>query len=205
MIHHHGFLADYSQADSPIHRLPVGVKFFITIGLVIATVLIPMSHVLFFVSSAVAIILIAVISRVPPFFLIKRISMAEPIVLGAAILTLFQPNGGHIFVQIIVKSSLSICWTILLSNTTPFSELIDVMRRLRMPSLLVTTLALMYRYLFVLRDETSRMKRARASRTFNRDRAHAWKMIASIIGQLLVRTHERAERLYAAMCARGWQ
>src|SRR5438067_2305016 len=80
--------------------------------------------------------------------------------------------------------------TILLANTTPFAEVIDLLRRLRLPSLLVTTLALMYRYLFVLRDEASRMKRARASRTFRRDRMQAWGSLASVIGQLLTRTHD---------------
>jgi cobalt/nickel transport system permease protein len=94
---------------------------------------------------------------------------------------------------------------ILLSNTTPFDELLRVLRRARVPALLITTLALMYRYLFVLIDETERMGRARASRTFTRQRRQAWKTLATVIGQLFVRSTERAERIYAAMCARGWK
>ncbi|MCX6909024.1 MAG: hypothetical protein NTY01_13420, partial [Verrucomicrobia bacterium] len=94
---------------------------------------------------------------------------------------------------------------ILLSNTTSFADILRVLQRLRVPSLLVTTMALMYRYLFVLADEVGRMGRARASRTFAAQRSAAWWSQADIIGQLFIRSTERAERIYAAMCARGWQ
>jgi cobalt/nickel transport system permease protein len=93
---------------------------------------------------------------------------------------------------------------LLLSNTTPFSDLLDVLKRARVPSLMVTTIALMYRYLFVLKDEAARMQAARSSRTFTRRRGHAWTTFANLIGQLFVRSGLRAERIYSAMSARGW-
>jgi len=73
------------------------------------------------------------------------------------------------------------------------------------PALLVTTMALMHRYLFVLVDESDRMRRARASRTLVRRRGLGWGMPAEVIGRLFVRASERAERIYLAMCARGWK
>jgi cobalt/nickel transport system permease protein len=75
----------------------------------------------------------------------------------------------------------------------------------RVPALLVTTLALMYRYLFELVDEAERMQRAQKCRTFERRRWHAWKSLGTVAGQLFVRSTERAERIYAAMLARGWK
>jgi cobalt/nickel transport system permease protein len=94
---------------------------------------------------------------------------------------------------------------ILLSNTTPFSEVLRVLRHVRVPALLITTLALMYRYLFVLVDEGERMKRAHACRSFVRQRRFRWRTMATVAGQLFIRSTERAERIYAAMCARGWR
>jgi cobalt/nickel transport system permease protein len=94
---------------------------------------------------------------------------------------------------------------VLLSNTTPFADLLRVLKAWRMPALLVTTLSLMYRYLFVLVDEAQRMQRARASRTFTPKRRRAWRTMATVISQLFIRSSERAERIYAAMCARGWR
>jgi cobalt/nickel transport system permease protein len=73
-----------------------------------------------------------------------------------------------------------------------------------MPWIFVTLLALMYRYLFVLVDEAERMERARRSRALTDRKSLEWKTTATVISQLFVRSTERAERIYAAMCARGW-
>ena len=204
VIHHHGFLGDYSGLDSPVHRLPAALKVLASVGVVLAVVLCPV-RVTTSVFLAVALVVVAAASRVPPFFLVKRVSMIEPVVMGAAVLALFQPGGGRVFGAMVVKSSLCVATMVLLSNTTPFADLLDVLRRLRVPGLLVTTIALMHRYLFVLGDEATRMRRACASRTFTRGRRHAWASLASVIARLFVRTNERAERIYAAMVARGWK
>jgi cobalt/nickel transport system permease protein len=74
-----------------------------------------------------------------------------------------------------------------------------------MPAVMLTTLALMYRYLPVLAEESRRMQRARASRTFCRGRRQAWETLSAILGRLFIRSVERAERIYLAMCARGWK
>jgi cobalt/nickel transport system permease protein len=203
-FHHHGFLADYSSLDSPVHRLAAGVKMFIAAAVVVTVAVFPL-HALLDLGIAVGLIGIAAASRIPPFFLIKRIAMIEPIVLGVAVLALFQPGGGAIFAAMAIRSSLCVATMVLLANTTPFPELLAVLRRMHMPALLVTTIALMHRYLFVLGDEAMRMRRARASRTFTTGRGHALKSVASVIGRLFVRAHDRSERIYAAMCARGWK
>jgi energy-coupling factor transporter transmembrane protein EcfT len=49
------------------------------------------------------------------------------------------------------------------------------------------------------------MRRARNSRTFHRGRRLRWQTLATVVGQLFVRSSERAERIYDAMCARGWK
>jgi cobalt/nickel transport system permease protein len=94
---------------------------------------------------------------------------------------------------------------ILVSNTTPFSKILRVLASLRVPGLLITTIALMHRYLFVLVDEAERMRRARLSRSFIAGRRFHWRTLATVVGLLFVRASERAERIYDAMCARGWK
>ena len=63
----------------------------------------------------------------------------------------------------------------------------------------------MHRYLFVLVEEAERMRRARASRTFKPRRGARWHAMSTVVGQFFVRASERAERIYDAMCARGWK
>jgi cobalt/nickel transport system permease protein len=49
------------------------------------------------------------------------------------------------------------------------------------------------------------MQTARKARTFRRQRAWSgWKTLAQLLGMLLVRSLNRAERVFGAMRARGW-
>jgi cobalt/nickel transport system permease protein len=203
---HSRFLDAYSQLDSPIRRLPARLKLAVALAGLIGTVVLPISYAAYFILWGSFLVGVAVASKIPAAFLLKRLVLLEPLVLGVALLAWFQPHGGTKFLVVVVKSTLCLLTMILLSNTTPFAELLKVLRGLRVPPLLITTLALMNRYLYVLADEAERMKRARASRTFaRRSRLHVWNSVAMLAGQLFVRSTERAERIYAAMCARGWR
>ena len=157
------------------------------------------------VGVAVGLGIVAAMSRLPAGFLLKRLLLLEPFVFGVAALSLWQPHGWMVFWHAVVRSTLCLATLVLLAATTPFSEIIRVLREWRVPALLLTTLTLMDRYLFVLVEESARMQRARASRTFSpRSRLTVWRSLAETLGQLFVRSVERAGRIYAAMCARGW-
>lgn len=112
---------------------------------------------------------------------------------------------------IIGKSWLSIQVALLLAFTTPFHELVDGLRGLRMPRILVAIIGFMYRYLAVMSDEASRMLRARTSRSAQGEgRAGGslrWRArtTGSLVGSLFLRAYERSERIYAAMQARGFE
>jgi cobalt/nickel transport system permease protein len=199
------FFDRYSRLHSPLHRIPASWKLSAALAIVILTAGVPRPSWIQFSSTAVLLVAVAALSTIPPWFLLKRLLLLEPFVIGVAILTLFRPGGVEVFTLILVKSTLCLFTMILLANSTPFSEILAVLRRLRIPAVLMTTLALMYRYLFVLIDEAGRMKRARLSRTFAPQRARTWVSLSSLIGQLFVRSSERAERIFHAMTARGWK
>jgi cobalt/nickel transport system permease protein len=202
---HADFLDRYSHLESPIHRLPAGVKLAVAVTLIVVAVALARSQLIWLACIGVVLLGVAVVSRVPWQFLLWRMFLLEPFVIGVALLSLFQPGGGRVFLMLVARANLCLLTMVLLANTTPFSDLLRVLRRARVPKLLLTTLALMYRYLFVLVDEGQRMKRARASRTFTVKRLWTWRTTATVISQLFIRASERAERIYAAMCARGWR
>jgi cobalt/nickel transport system permease protein len=196
---------DHGHGHSRLHRAPAGWKLAGALALVLTVVLQPRTQLAGLMVVAIVLAGLLVFSRIPVLFLLKRMLLLEPLVLGVAGLMLFQAGGGKIFAVVMFKANLCLLATILLANTTPFTELVRVLQRLRVPWLFVTTLTLMHRYLFVLADEAERMRRARASRTFTRGRRFQWQTLSSVIGQLFVRASERAERIYHAMCARGWK
>lgn len=198
-------LHDHSRGDSAVYRLPAAAKLAGALGLVLALVLLPRTQVAALLAVAAILICIAAASRIPALFLVKRLLLLEPLVIGVAVLALYQPGGGWIFAVILLKTNLCLLTTVLLANTTSFTEILRVLKRLHIPWIFVTTLTLMYRYLFVLADEAERMRRARASRTFTQRRGFQWQTMATVVGQLFIRASERAERIYDSMCARGWK
>jgi cobalt/nickel transport system permease protein len=201
----HDFLDRLSRLDSPVHRLPSGVKVIGAVTAVVALTVVPIRWQAAFAAVAALLLVVAVLSRIPASFLARRLLLLEPFVLGVAVLALVQAGGVRVFVAVVVRSTLCLATLILLANTTPFTELLRVLRRVRVPGLLLTVLALMYRYVFVLIDERDRLQRARASRSFGPRAAGRWRSIAATAAQLFVRSSERSERIYAAMCARGWR
>jgi cobalt/nickel transport system permease protein len=185
----HNYIDRYARIDSPVHRRPPGVKLAVAFALVLLTFL----------------LLVIRLGRLPLKFVALRLLTLEPLVAGIAILSLLQHDGLFMLIRVLVRSNLCLLAMVILSNTTPFAGILGVLRSLRVPPLLITVLALMYRYVFLLIDQSERMSRARRSRTFSSGRGGRWKTAAGIVGQLFIRSTERAERIYAAMTARGWR
>lgn len=198
-------LHSYQNQGSWLHKLPAERKLLAAILIVVTLAVVPRDSWLVYAIFVVILTSIALFSGVSLFKLGKKLLFVEPFALGAALLALPQPNGGVIFFGLLLKSTLCLFCMILLSSTTRFSDIIAVLRHLHFPSLLITTLALMDRYLFVLTDEVGRLSRARKSRTFVKGRLPAWRSAATVIALLFIRASERAERIYNAMCARGWK
>jgi cobalt/nickel transport system permease protein len=198
--HHH-----HPHSRGLLHRCPAGIKLSGALLIILLAAFLPPGEWRILTAVAFGLGVLVILSRVSIGFLLKRMLLLEPLVLGVAGLMLFQPDGAERFAFILLKTNLCLLTTVLLSNTTPPTEMLRVLQRLHTPRLFLTTLTLMHRYLFVLAEESGRMQRARASRTFVPGRQSQWRSLASVIGQLFVRASERAERIYYAMCARGWK
>ena len=74
-------------------------------------------------------------------------------------------DGMRTFLTIGLKSWVSVQAALLLAFTTPFHDLVDALRELRLPRVMVAIVSFMYRYLGVIGDEAGRMNRARAARS----------------------------------------
>src|SRR5207237_9891052 len=78
-------------------------------------------------------------------------------------------------------------------------------RTIGAPGLLVHLVLLSHRYVFVLGEELARLRIALRVRGFrNRAGVHSYRTIGHVAGTLLVRGHERAERVAQAMRCRGF-
>jgi cobalt/nickel transport system permease protein len=87
----------------------------------------------------------------------------------------------------------------------PLDATLKAARALHFPGLVVQIALLSYRYVFVLLDELRRLRialRVRGHR--NRPTLHSYRTLSHVTGSLLVRGHERAERVSQAMRCRGF-
>jgi cobalt/nickel transport system permease protein len=172
--------------------------------MVTAVALVPADHVALTLAAFVVVMAVARWATIPWSALFVRLALAQPFVLGVAVLALFQGRGLNAFVAVALKSTVSLSALQLLVHTTPFEALLDASRRARLPRSLVLVLTLMHRSLFLLIEESKRMQRARAARSFRGGRAGTWRAHASVIAVSFIRSVSRAERMATAMRARGW-
>ena len=196
-------LRSYSHLDSALHRAPASAKLAAALGLVVLVALVPVERAIWVLVPLAAIVGLSRAAGIPLSAFVSRVALAQPFVLGVAVLALFQGRGLEIFLAIVLKSTTCVAAVQLLAHTTPFADTLSVLRRAHVPEVLVVTLGLLARYLVVLVDETQRMRRARAARTWRAGRWVQWPALSSVIAVSFVRSAARAERIYVAMRARG--
>jgi cobalt/nickel transport system permease protein len=223
----------YHDAASFVHRLDPRVKVVVTIAFILSNALLPDGAWTAFGMAWLFLLLANVLSNLGVEYTFKRSFVALPFAL-VAITVLFSIPGEPLttfhfmmwdftitdmgllrFESILVRSWLSVQMAILLIATTRFPDLIHAFEHLRVPSILTTIIAFLYRYLFVLADEVFRLLRARESRSAALPAASAgqraggsmfWraKVAGHMAGQLFLRSYERSDRVYNAMLARGY-
>lgn len=92
-----------------------------------------------------------------------------------------------------------------LSLSTPVYEITSFLRRMRVPSIMVELMVLIYRYVFVLLDSLYSMNTAAQARLGYRTYRNSWRSFAGIASNLLVRSFARASRSFDAMEARAYR
>ena len=112
-------------------------------------------------------------------------------------------NGWLLFIGIIIRGLLSMQALLLLTGSIGFVGMVRGMHRLGLPSFLATQLLMVFRYIRVLIEEGLSMKRARDARSYG-SKGLSIKLWGVLIGQLFLRSVDRAERVHRAMLARGF-
>lgn len=159
---------------------------------------------------------LAGVGRVPFAYIAKKLLAVAPFAFMVAIWNpvfdqkiLFRIgetgiSGGWLsFFSIMTRFALTVGAAFLLIAVTSFQGLCLGLQKLGMPRVMTVQLLFLYRYLFVLGAEAMSMSRARALRSF-KGRGMGIKIFTQIVGNLLLRTIDRATRIYQAMLARGF-
>ncbi len=211
-----GYLDRLSYKDTIIHNIDARVKVIGAIAYIIAVLSFPKYAVIPLIPFFSFQIFSIIIGEIPISFIIKRIFVVSPFILFIAIFNpFFDRNtafylfnipisyGILSFFSILIKFVLTVSIIIILISTTSFSGLCYAMRCFKVPEIFVNQLLFMYRYIFVLAEEAMRMVRAKELRSFNK-KGLELKFYVKLAGNLLIRSLNRAERIYYAMLSRGY-
>ena len=202
--------------ESTVHRLDARAKVLVTFLFIICivsysryelTALCP-----FFLFPAVLIAR----SNLPLLFISRKLVLITAFVLPVSMfnplfdreilihLGSFGISGGWIsFASILVRSMLTVGAAFILVGTTGFTAICRALRRLGMPQVFSIQLLFLYRYMFVLAEESDRASLARELRSCG-TKGQGIASFSSLMGHLLLRTWQRAERIHSAMQARGF-
>ena len=219
----------FHETESRLHRLDPRVKVVVTVLFILSNALLPDGAWAAFGLSWIFLLWANQLSNLGVDFSFRRSFVALPFAL-AAVSAIFSPLGNPLahwtigslsliptdtglikFASILLRSWLSVQAAILLVATTRFPDMIHAFEHLRVPAVLTTIVAFLYRYLFVLTDEVMRLLRAREARSATvagtrSGRNVAWRarVTGNMAGQLFLRSYERSDRIYNAMLARGY-
>ena len=219
----------FQAASSHLHDQDPRIKLVLTIAYILSNALLPDGSWAAFSLAWLVLLIANDLSQLGLGFTFKRSFVALPFAL-VAISAIFSPIGeplaewhlGFItliptdfglirFFSILIRSWLSVQMAILLVATTQFPDLIHAFEHLRVPKILTTIVAFLYRYLFVLVEEVYRLLRARDARSAGlpgqKHGGKLWwraRVTGSMAGQLFLRSYERSERIYNAMISRGY-
>jgi cobalt/nickel transport system permease protein len=219
----------YVPRHSPLHRADARLKVVLTLVLILGIALLPAGVFGAYLIFWLVLLALSTAARLGTWRLVRGSWVVLPFALvsvpllftrdGAAVLELslgplgltVTDTGVRDVLSIVLKSWLSVQAALLLAYTTPFSGLVDALRALRVPALIVDIISFMYRYLAVLTDEAGRMNRARQARSAEPadgggggSLTFRARVTGAMVGSLFLRAYERSERVYAAMLARGF-
>lgn len=164
---------------------------------------------------------LAAAARVPPLRLARRLVPVAALLVALFVGTIFVAPAGETswtigpfaisparlegLARVFLKTMALVTLVIVLFETTPLDELAQGARGLGVPGPLILIGLLSQRYVFLLAEEFGRLRTALRVRGFRaRAGRHTYRTIGQVAGTLLVRGHDRAERVHQAMLCRGF-
>ncbi len=211
-----GYMDTLASGDSPLHRLDPRAKLFTTFLFLTAVVSFNKYEVSALAPFFLYPVFLIAVGDLPSAYLLKKIMLISPFAVLVGIfnplldrqtllhLGAFAVSGGWVsFLSIILRFLLTVSAALALLSLTGINSVCEALERIGVPRPFVVQLLFLNRYIFVLAGETERMARASSLRSSGVG-AMNFRLFTQIVGHLLLRTLDRAERVYRAMLCRGF-
>lgn len=211
-----GRMDELGRLDTPLHRLDARTKIITTVAFIVAV----MSFHRYEVSALMPLFIFPFVlmasGNIPAGYIFKKVAFAAPFALFVglfnplfdqhAVLTIGSHtiSGGWLsFTSIMVRFALTVSAALILVACTGIHRLCAGLEKMGVPRLFAVQLLFLYRYLFVIGEEALRMIRSVQMRSTG-TKSLRLRTYGSLIGHLLLRSMDRAQRIYQAMVSRGF-
>ncbi len=216
-----GELDELARIDSPVHRLDPRAKILVTALYIVVVMSVSPDRIAALMPFVLFPSLGLGIAGIPVTPIIRRLAIALPFaaMIGALNLVVDREIAGTIvgigltggvisFASILIRAVLTVSAALLLVSVTGMHRIGAGLAMMGVPGIFVTQVLFLVRYLFVISDEAVSMRRAVDLRSAgNRpglSRGLPMRLYGSLLGNLLVRSLDRAVRVHRAMRARGF-
>lgn len=208
----------FSTGQSFIHGLDPRIK--IVVAILFSGVVAVSSRFLALLPALGVSLLLMVLTRLSAKTVLYRLLLVNGLILFLWLLIPFTFKGEALFTigplvgtkegilyasQITLKCNAILLAMIALVATIPVFTLGHAMSQLHFPDKIIHLFLFTYRYIHVISQEYQRLVNAMKIRGFiPRTNLHTYKSYAYLVGMLLVKSYDRAERVYKAMLCRGF-
>lgn len=209
-------LDEMAQMNTKVHQLHPLVKLIVTLVYITTVVSFGKYSLLGLVPMLIYPLMVFNLAEISIKSCFKKMKIVLPVVCFVGIFNPFFDKvpvltigewvvtGGMIsMVTLMLKGTLALMASYLLIATTGIERLCYALKLLHVPSVLVTQILLLYRYMTLLMREANAVMEAYALRAPNQ-KGVQYKVWGSLMGQLLLRSIDRANNLYESMLLRGF-
>ena len=215
-LHELSEMDELAARRSPVHQLHPAAKLLTTIVYILVTLSFDKYDLSGLVPMVLWPVLMFQVSGVEVRTCFYKLRIVLPLVMAVG---LFNPffdkeimvtvggvgvSGGVIsMITLMLKGVFCLMASFLLMATTKIDSLCAALRKLHVPAMMVSLLQLTYRYVGVMTEELAVMTDAYHLRAPGQKGIHisAW---GSFLGQLLLRSMDRAQELFSSMMLRGY-
>jgi cobalt/nickel transport system permease protein len=222
------FSDDLSAQDGLLQKVDPRVKILSLMSLLLATAF--LRNVPALITMYALTLVLAVASRLPLGFFVKRVWLFIPIFTGIivipAMFSFITP--GHIILPlwtwqgdlvgitaqglqaaglIVMRVATSVSLVVLLTVTTPWMKLLAALRALMVPKIFILIIGMAYRYIFLLLNSVTDMYTARKSRSVGNaqpDVKQGQRFVTASAGAIFGKSHTLSEEVHMAMVSRGY-
>jgi cobalt/nickel transport system permease protein len=209
---------NFASGDSLLHRLDPRIK--IVVALLFSVIVAIADRSLCLATAVCFSLVLLLVARLPLREVLLRLLAVNAFILFLWLFLPFTYGGEKLFsigpltatregiiyaLLITVKSNTIVVALIALLATTPIITLGHALGHLYVPSKLIHLLFFTVRYLQVLHLEYDRLRAAMRIRAFRPGtNLHTYRSLAYLIGMLLIKSFDRADRIRKAMLCRGF-